>query len=109
MFTYMFSLVTDEFRVVGKGQENQHSKEQNKVEIPVKGKFIRDLEALRDNGFSLSPGSDIEISLQEILSICPRDRKRTDAYDSLKAYLIKEFDCNLHVTSQKTKRKEDIQ
>ena len=48
MFEYMFSLVTDEFRVVGEGQETQHSKEQNKVEKSVKGKYIRDLEALRD-------------------------------------------------------------
>ena len=80
MFEYMFSLVTDEFRVVGEGQETQHSKEQNKVEKSVKGKFIRDLEALRDNGYALTSGSNIEISLQDILKICPRDRRRVDAY-----------------------------
>ena len=87
MFEYMFSLVTDEFKVVGEGQETQHSKEQNKVEKSVKGKFIRDLEALRDNGYALTSGSNIEISLQDILKICPRDRRRVDAYNSLKAYL----------------------
>lgn len=107
MFEYMFSLVTDEFKVVGKGQETQHSKEQNKVEKSVKGKFIRDLEALRDNRYSLTSGSNIEISLQEILKICPRDRRRVDAYNSLKAYLSEEFGCTLYITSQKTKGKED--
>lgn len=107
MFEYMFSLVTDEFKVVGEGQETQHSKEQNKVEKSVKGKFIRDLEALRDNGYSLSSGSNIEICLQDILKICPRDRRRVDAYNSLKAYLNDEFDCSLCITSQKTKGKED--
>lgn len=77
MFEYMFSLVTDEFRVVGEGQETQHSKEQNKVEKSVKGKYIRDLEALRDNGYSLTSGSNIEISLQDILKICPQRQKKS--------------------------------
>ena len=107
MFEYMFSLVTDEFKVVGEGQETQHSKEQNKVEKSVKGKFIRDLEALRDNGYALTSGSNIEISLQDILKICPKDRRRVDAYNSLKAYLNEEFGCTLCITSQKTKGKED--
>ena len=108
MFEYQFSFVTDEFRVVGEGQENnQHSEEQNKAEKIVKGKFIRDLEALRDKGFSLTPGSKIVIGLQEILIICPRDRKRVDSYTSLKSYLNNEFGCTLCITSQKTKGKED--
>lgn len=107
MFEYMFSLVTDEFKVVGEGQETQHSKEQNKVEKSVKGKFIRDLEALRDNGYYLTSGSNIEISLQDILKICPRDRRRVDAYNSLKSYLNEAFECTLCITSQKTKGKED--
>lgn len=103
----MFSLVTDEFKVIGEEQEAQHSKEQNKVEKSVKGKFIRDLEALRDNGYALTSGSNVEISLQDILKICPRDRKRVDAYNSLKSYLNEEFNCTLCIISQKTKRKED--
>ena len=107
MFEYMFSLVTDEFKVIGEEQEAQHSKEQNKVEKSVKGKFIRDLEALRDNGYALTSGSNVEISLQDILKICPRDRKRVDAYNSLKSYLNEEFNCTLCIISQKTKRKED--
>ena len=103
MFEYMFSLVTDEFAVVSQGQEISPSQEQNKVEKVVRGKFLRDLEALRDSGYSLSSGSKIEITLQEILKICPRDRKRVDAYNSLVKYLNDEFDCNLYITSQKTK------
>ena len=104
MFEYMFSLVTDEFKVVGEGQEiTQHSKEQNKVEKSVKGKFIRDLEALRDNGYSLVSGSNIEISLQDILKIC---LSVSNSYEQ-KYYLNEEFDCTLCVTSQKTKGKED--
>lgn len=103
MFEYMFSLVTDEFAVVSQEQEISPSKEQNKVEKVVRGKFLRDLEALRDSGYSLSSGSKIEITLQEILKICPRDRKRVDAYNSLKSYVNNEFDCSLCITSQKTK------
>lgn len=107
MFEYMFSLVTDEFAVVSQEQEISPSKEQNKVEKVVRGKFLRDLEALRDSGYSLSSGSKIEITLQEILKICPRDRKRVDAYTSLKSYLNNEFDCSLCITSQKIKGKEE--
>ena len=107
MFEYMFSLVTDEFAVVSQGQELPPSKEQNKVEKVVRGKFLRDLEALRDNGYSLSPGSQIEITLQDILRVCPRDRKRVDAYRSLRDYLNEEFGCRLFIISQKTKKKEE--
>lgn len=107
MFEYMFSLVTDEFTVVSQEQEISPSKEQNKVEKVVRGKFLRDLEALRDSGYSLSSGSKIEITLQEMLKICPRDRKRVDAYTSLKSYLNDEFGCSLCITSQKTKGKEE--
>lgn len=106
MFEYMFSLVTDEFAVVSQEQEISPSKEQNKVEKVVRGKFLRDLEALRDSGYSLSSGSKIEITLQEILKICPRDRKRVDAYNSLVKYLNDEFDCSLYVVSQKTKKED---
>lgn len=108
MFEYMFSLVTDEFAVVSQGQEISPSQEQNKVEKVVRGKFLRDLEALRDNGYSLSPGSQIEITLQDILRICPRDRKRVDAYNSLVKYLNDEFDCSLYITSQKTKKEDNV-
>ena len=108
MFEYMFSLVTDEFAVVSQGQEISPSKEQNKVEKVVRGKFLRDLEALRDSGYSLSSGSKIEITLQEILKICPRDRKRVDAYNSLVKYLNDEFDCSLYITSQKTKKEDNV-
>lgn len=108
MFEYMFSLVTDEFAVVSQGQEISPFKEQNKVEKVVRGKFLRDLEALRDSGYSLSSGSKIEITLQEILMICPRDRKRVDAYNSLVKYLNDEFDCSLYITSQKTKKEDNV-
>ena len=108
MFEYQFSLVTDEFAVVSQGQEISPSKEQNKVEKVVRGKFLRDLEALRDSGYSLSSGSKIEITLQEILMICPRDRKRVDAYNSLVKYLNDEFDCSLYITSQKTKKEDKV-
>ena len=108
MFEYMFSLVTDEFAVVSQGQEISPSQEQNTVKKVVRGKFLRDLEALRDSGYSLSSGSKIEITLQEILMICPRDRKRVDAYNSLVKYLNDEFDCSLYITSQKTKKEDKV-
>lgn len=45
----------------------------------------------------------IEISLAEIVQICPRNRQRIDSYDRLKRYLLTKG-IELIVYSQKTKK-----
>lgn len=46
---------------------------------------------------------EIEISLQELLKLCPRSRARTDAYKGLVAELKKEG-IELNITSRKKKK-----
>lgn len=45
----------------------------------------------------------IDIELQDLLRIVPRNRKRIDAYDGLRSYLMKNYGLRLNITSQKTK------
>jgi len=55
-------------------------------EVIINGKFDTDIEAL-DVFYSLEPGSEIVIQLQDLLAICPRTRRRNDAYRGLIAEL----------------------
>lgn len=112
MFEYYFSLVTDEGRVINRENlentsalQGTERKAEKKI---VKGKFLNDLKCLQENGYALTPGSKIEITLQDILQIVPRDRKRVDAYNSLVKYLNDEFYCSLYITSQKTKKEDNV-
>ena len=45
----------------------------------------------------------IEIPLKEILDICPRERRRVDAYAGLVSHLKSEYGITLKITSNKTK------
>ena len=68
-------------------------------------KYNSDIEALRllyrDR---FKTGLCIETSLQDILRICPRERKRADAYTGLISYLKKQYGVTLIITSNKTKK-----
>ncbi len=67
-------------------------------------KYKKDIEALREKyGDSFSTGFCIEVTLKELLEICPRERKRTDAYTGLVSYLSKELGIKLTIKSQKSK------
>ena len=70
-------------------------------------KYGSDIEALRllyrDR---FSPELCIETSLQDILRICPRERKRADAYTGLISYLKKQYGITLTIKSNKTKKGE---
>lgn len=68
-------------------------------------KYKKDIEALREKyGENFNTGLCIEITLKELLEICPRERKRTDAYTGLVSYLSKELGIKLTIKSQKSKR-----
>ena len=55
---------------------------------PILEKYKKDVEALRKRyGENFKTGFCIEVTLKELLEICPRERKRTDAYTGLISFL----------------------
>lgn len=65
------------------------------------------IPALRQKyGDAFKTGLCINLTLQEALSIMPRERRRIDVYSGLVSYLKKEWDITLSIKSQKTKSKE---
>lgn len=71
---------------------------------PIPEKYRKDIEALRKKyGDSFSTGFCIEVTLRELLELCPRERRRTDAYIGLVSYLKNNYDITLTIKSQKKK------
>lgn len=77
---------------------------------PIPSKYEKDIEALKGKYgkelFSSTGLCIIRMTLQEALSIMPRERRRIDAYRGLASYLKKNWGIELKITSQKTKEKE---
>ena len=71
-------------------------------------KYGSDIEALRllyrDR---FSTGLCIETSLQDISRICPRERKRADAYTGLISYLKNQYGITLTIKSRKGGNKNE--
>lgn len=71
---------------------------------PIPEKYKKDVASLQSKyGDAFKTGFCIAITLQEALSIMPRDRKRVDSYAGLISYLKKEQGITLTIKSQKTK------
>lgn len=68
----------------------------------VPSQFNDDVERLKDyvGAEYWKSGLVIELHLQELLSICPRDRKRSDAYKKLIDYLADEQNITLIIKSK---------
>ena len=62
---------------------------------------IKRLEVALFNGKPLESGSEINISLQDLLKIVPRNRPRKDAYKHLQRVLKDEMGVILTIKSQK--------
>lgn len=75
--------------------------EEERIEKPTM-KYQSDLDAIEQEFGSLKTGLCITIDLQKLLSICPRERKRIDAYRGLISYLEK-MGVTLTIKSRKTK------
>lgn len=77
----------------------------NKVNtVIVPDKFKKDIEALENyTGSKLESGLCIKADLSELLTVIPRERKRTDAYNTLVQYLRDEFGIDLIINSKKQK------
>ena len=71
---------------------------------PIPEKYQRDIEALRNKyGDAFTTGLCINLTLQEALSIMPRERRRIDSDRGLRSYLKEGWDMTLTIKSQKTK------
>lgn len=70
----------------------------------VPEKFRNDVTALTQyvGAERFKSGLTIEVTLAELLGVVPRNRKRTDAYDSLGKYLKSELDITLTIKSSKS-------
>lgn len=72
--------------------------------VIVPDKFKEDIEALETYiGRKLESGLCIKVGLSELLTVIPRERKRTDAYNTLVQYLRDEFGIELIINSKKQK------
>lgn len=72
--------------------------------VIVPDKFRKDIEALENyTGRKLESGLCIRVDLSELLTVIPRERKRTDAYNTLVQYLKDEFGIDLIINSKKQK------
>lgn len=81
---------------VAVGVKEKDSKRENK--------YGSDIEALKQKyGVEFKSGLCIELPLKEVINICPRTRRRVDAYFGLVSYLKSEYGITLKITSNKTK------
>ena len=66
-------------------------------------KYDSDVKALRERyRVEFETGVCIRIPLKEILEICPRERKRVDAYAGLVSHLKREYGVELIINSNKS-------
>ena len=71
----------------------------NTVIVPEK--FKADVEALEKYiGRNLENGLCIKVDLAELLTVIPRERKRADAYNTLRRFLKNEFGIDLIINSK---------
>ena len=69
--------------------------------VIVPDKFKADVEALEKYiGRNLENGLSIKVDLAELLTVIPRERKRADAYNSLRRFLKNEFGIDLIINSK---------
>ena len=71
--------------------------------VVIPDKFKSDIDALeRYTDCTLKSGICITVSLWELLEICPRERRRADAYTTLIRFLREEMGVTLNIKTQKT-------
>ena len=74
------------------------------TEAPVVALTLEDeLNILARHFGGIVSGNTYEIELRELLSICPRQRKRADAYYLLKKLLKDQYNVDLVITSRTNK------
>lgn len=78
------------------------------IKTIIPARFQSDVKAMCDYAgvVELTRGMEIKMTLQEILSIIPKNRRRIESYHSLIAFLADEMGVALELTSKKTKNHE---
>ena len=85
------------------------AKENAPKTIIIPERYRDDIESLKAYiGHDLENGLCITVSLKEILCVCPRERKKVDAYSGLTHFLAEEMSVTLIIKSQKSKKNETI-
>ena len=75
--------------------------------VIVPDKFMADVEALEKYiGHNLENGLCIKVDLAELLTVIPRERKRADAYNTLRKFLKNEFNIDLIINKKKGQNHE---
>ena len=70
--------------------------------VIVPDKFKDDVKALEKYiGRNLENGLCIKVDLAELLTVIPRERKRADAYNTLRRFLKNEFGVDLIINKKK--------
>lgn len=92
----------------GRGLSDEANVQQNHQEIVkviIPKQFKDDVKALCNYAGveGLTPGTVIRMTLQEILEIIPKTRKRLDSYRQLAAFLKDEMNVTLELSSRKNK------
>ena len=72
---------------------------------PGKRNYDTEIEILKQKYGDLT-NRQISIELEELPCLVPRQRRRADAYVGLQGAL-KRFNCELHITSRKTKKSKE--
>lgn len=103
---YLNKLFSDEVQYSGDRQDcvspDVNVNKENTIIVP--DKFKEDIEALETYiGRKLESGLCIKVDLSELLTVIPRNRKRTDAYKTLVKFLKDEFGIDLIINSKKQK------
>ncbi len=78
------------------------------IKTVIPAKFQSDVKALCDYAgiVEMTRGMEIKMTLQEILSIIPKSRRRIESYNSLVSFLSDEMGVTLELTSKKSKNNE---
>lgn len=71
------------------------------------GSFEKDIRALEERFGRLKAGMKIEIGLQDLLLICPRNRRKTDAFYMLTKTLKTAYGVELEIKSRHNRQEDE--
>lgn len=101
LFTNLMRIFTSE--PIGGGCARTMGIETPERDNPDSPSLQADIVALQETGYSLCQGATWTINLHVLLEICPRKRRRLDAYVKLTKYLKEKYDIDLLIVSRKDK------
>lgn len=90
-----------------RGYDDANARQNHQViKTIIPEKFQSDIKALCDYAgvVEMTSGMNIKMTLQEILTIIPKNRRRIESYHSLITFLADEMGVALELTSKKTKK-----